>query len=201
MLGMVFTEFMDMVEETFSPETADELMEECSPHLASGGAYTSVGYYQHDEMLALVRRLSIITQIAEPQLIFLYGKHLFGRFNDRYPIFFENVDGTYPFLESVHNHIHVEVRKLYGDSRPPSLQCRRQGDDRLVVEYRSDRPFAMLAHGLIVGCIEHFSEAIEVTVEDIEPEGRHATFQLAPSTATAGQASRPGQAVPSQQRQ
>ena len=52
MLGIVFTEFMEMVEERFSPEVLDRIMEQAAP--ANQGAYTAVGYYPHEEILALV---------------------------------------------------------------------------------------------------------------------------------------------------
>jgi Haem-NO-binding len=43
MKGMVFTEFLELVERSWGEELVDELIESCE--LASGGAYTSVGTY------------------------------------------------------------------------------------------------------------------------------------------------------------
>ena len=53
MKGIVFREFMQMVEDQFSLETADAIIE--ASHLASGGSYTSVGTYPHEEMVELVQ--------------------------------------------------------------------------------------------------------------------------------------------------
>lgn len=39
MKGIIFTEFLDMVEERFSIETAEEILE--AANLASGGSYTT----------------------------------------------------------------------------------------------------------------------------------------------------------------
>ncbi len=52
MKGMVFTEFLEMVEDRFSPEIADRII--TASDLRSGGAYTAVGTYEHSEMIQLV---------------------------------------------------------------------------------------------------------------------------------------------------
>ena len=47
MKGVVFTEFIEMVEDKFSADIADQIIEEAD--LPSGGVYTSVGTYDHAE--------------------------------------------------------------------------------------------------------------------------------------------------------
>lgn len=49
MKGIVFVEFLEMVESTFSAEMADDIIDACD--LSSGGAYTSVGTYPHSEIV------------------------------------------------------------------------------------------------------------------------------------------------------
>ena len=47
MPGLVFTEFVERVEDKFSPETADAVLDAVdTPH---GGAHTAGGYYPHEE--------------------------------------------------------------------------------------------------------------------------------------------------------
>jgi hypothetical protein len=78
MLGLVFTEFVELVEDKFSPETADAVMEAvAAPH---GGAYTAVGYYPHEEMATMVGALSRQTGVAAPELVRSFGGHLLHRF-------------------------------------------------------------------------------------------------------------------------
>ncbi|MCP4964259.1 MAG: hypothetical protein GY926_03390 [bacterium] len=67
MKGVVFTEFVEMVEEKFSPEIAERIIE--SSDLPSQGIYTAVGTYGHTEMLQLVTRLSEETGIEVPDLV------------------------------------------------------------------------------------------------------------------------------------
>jgi Heme NO binding. len=87
MRGLVFTEFLDLVDETFSLETCERMIE--MSNLPSGGAYTSVGTYDAKEMFTLVSGLSTLTGIPVPDLLKTYGRHLFKRFVSAFPVFFE----------------------------------------------------------------------------------------------------------------
>mgnify|MGYP001824077998 FL=1 len=149
MLGMVFTEFLDMVEDRFPPEVSDRLISLAEEQFKSGGIYTSVGNYDHTEMLLLVKQLSEATGIPAVDLVEVYGEHLFSRFLSRYPAFFEEIGNSFQFLEGIEAHIHKEVRMLYPEANLPTFDCFRDGEDVLIMEYASARPFAHLAHGLI----------------------------------------------------
>ncbi|MDP3847485.1 MAG: heme NO-binding domain-containing protein [Pseudomonas sp.] len=166
MKGMVFTEFLEMVETRFGLQTVDRIIGQAQ--LANDGAYTAVGTYDHQELVQLVTALSAATQVPVPDLIKAFGQHLFGRFALGYPRLFEGVDSAFAFLRSIERYIHVEVRKLYPDAELPSFTYERQGPDDLVMLYQSRRPFADLAEGLILGCIEHYGEAIDLRREDLE---------------------------------
>lgn len=165
MKGVVFTELLEMVEKVFGEEVADRIIDESD--LPSGGSYTSIGTYDHHEILALVTKLSEITGHAIPDLVHAFGKHLFGRFKDGYPVFFEGVDTAFQFLRNIENYIHVEVRKLYPDAELPTFEYGAPSSDVLVMTYRSTRPFGALATGLVEGCIEHYGEKIDTKIEDL----------------------------------
>lgn len=179
MLGIAFTEFTEMVEEKFSAELADRLLIATEANLESKGIYTAVGYYNHTEMLVLVSELSRITGIPVDTLVRTYGRHLFGRFHRRYPNFFLHITDTMSFLSEIESHIHREVRKLYPAAELPSFQCTRHSANEMTMIYRSSRPFAQLAFGLIEGCAAHFGEALEIEFEDLSDGGMtHAKFTI-----------------------
>ena len=167
MKGVVFTEFIEMVEDRLGPETADRIIEEA--RLASGGAYTAVGTYDYRELVALTRELSAATGQPGPELVREFGRHLFGRFAVAYPQFFAGVEDALSFLAGIEDHIHVEVHKLDPDAELPRFDCTRHGKDRLDLVYRSPRPFADFAEGLLVGCAEHFGEELEIAREAAGP--------------------------------
>lgn len=171
MKGIVFTEFLEMVEGRFGLAALDQIIGHAQ--LANDGAYTAVGTYDHQELIQLVSALSELTQVSVPELVRAFGQHLFTRFSVGYPQLFQGVDSTFDFLCRIEHHIHVEVRKLYPDAELPSFTYESGGTDDLVMLYRSRRPFADLAEGLIHGCIEHYGENIEVRREDLEGSEQH----------------------------
>ena len=160
MKGVVFTEFLEMVEATFGLTVLDQIIQGSS--LSTGAVYTGVGTYDHRELLQLVTQLSSVTNMPVPDLVRAFGRHLFGRFAQGYSQFFQGIHSTFDFVSTIENHIHVEVRKLYPDAELPSFECRRAGPDRLEMIYRSSRPFADLAYGLIEGCAAHFGEDLRI---------------------------------------
>lgn len=164
MKGIVFTELIEMVEATFGQDLMDDVLDDCT--LESGGAYTSVGTYDHRELLEIVSVLSKHSDIPVRDLIHKYGHHLFSRFHDMMPQFFDGPTSAFEFLESVHDYIHVEVKKLYPDAALPEFQTERQGDDTLIMTYKSQCPFADFAHGLMQGCIDFYKENIQIEGED-----------------------------------
>lgn len=176
MKGMIFTEFLDMVESRWSLDMVDAIIARSG--VASGGAYTAVGTYPHDELVALVDALSRESRIAVPDLVRAYGRHLFGRFARLYPGFFHDVPDSFRFLAGIEDIIHAEVRKLYPEAELPTFQVARS-PGRLELTYYSPHPFADLAHGLIEGCIDHFGEDIAITRENGSlPRGAQARFIL-----------------------
>ncbi len=177
MKGIVFCEFVEMMEQEFSPDLADDII--AGSGLASGGAYTAVGTYDYHEMLVLVARLSDRTGTPVPDLVQAFGSYLFGRFVQLYPAFFEGVDGALTFLSRIEEHVHVEVKKLYPDAELPTFTINYLDDDTMTMVYQSRRPFADLARGLIEGCIRHYGEPVDVEAEDLSEEGRtHVRFTL-----------------------
>lgn len=165
MKGIVFTEFLEMVESKFSPELADTIIEVAE--LPSGGAYTTVGTYNHSEMIKLVSCLSKETGISTAELMRSFGVYMFERFYVLFPHYFNGIDSSFQFLELIENYIHVEVRKLYPEAELPSFQCDTSRPGCLVLTYQSTRPFAALAEGLIRGCTAHFGEDVDIEVADL----------------------------------
>ena len=159
MKGMVFTEFLEMVEAKFSADMVDDIIADSDlPH---GGAYTAVGTYDHGELVKMVSALSQRTEIPAPALVQVFGEHLFGRFHVLYPGFFAGISSALDFLEGIETVIHTEVRKLYPDAQLPQFDCTRSADG-LQMRYSSPRHFGDLAEGLIKGAVAHFGGGVEV---------------------------------------
>ena len=177
MKGVVFTEFMDMVEQRFSSDMLDDIIGDAQ--LPSGGAYTSVGTYPHGEMVALVSALSARSGAAVPDLLRAFGEYLFGRFVKGYPAFFIGQNDAFTFLAGIEDVIHAEVRKLYPDAELPRFEVEHHDERRLAIVYSSGRHFEDLAEGLIAGCVAHFGRPATLRRETIdEGEQRRERFLL-----------------------
>ena len=104
---------------------------------------------------------------------------MFGRFYELYPEFFEGSSTAFDFLAGIEDHVHAEVRKLYPDAELPTFETTRPTPDTLIMVYRSKRPLAIMALGLMKGCFKHFGEAVSIDQEDYSTaEGSHVRFTL-----------------------
>lgn len=166
MKGMVFTNFLEMVEEKFSMDVVDAIIE--ASKVPSGGAYTAVGTYPHSEMVALLQALEKEVSIPIPDLLKIYGKHLFGILAKGYPALMKDISNSRDLLLNLDGVIHVEVKKLYPDAELPRFESTELPDGRLQMHYLSDRHMEDLAEGLLTGCFEHFKEAVTMEREPLE---------------------------------
>lgn len=177
MKGIVFTEFLDLVEDAYGLEVKHRII--AASKLPNDGAYTSVGNYDFHELVTLAGHLSAATGTPLRDLLVAFGERIFQRFVRDYGQFFVNAKSCFAFLSHIEDYIHVEVRKLYPDAELPTFKYPAAGGNQLMLEYRSPRPFAPFAEGLIRATIKHFGENITLKVEDLSGgAGTAARFTL-----------------------
>ena len=176
MKGLVFTEFFELVDEVFSMETSEQLIE--ISDLPSEGIYTAVGTYDPQEIVTLVTNLAEITQTPVPDLLQTFGRHLWKRFLVTFPQLFEGITSSMEFLPRVNDYVHMEVQKLYPDAELPVFECHQPEPDRLIMTYRSVRNLPDLAEGLIRQCIEYYNDSLKVTRETIPGEAPETRFTI-----------------------
>lgn len=175
MKGIVFTEFLDMVRTQHSEDLLDDVLD--AANTPNDGAYTSVGTYDHQELVSLVVAYTKQSGRSVREALLAFGEHLFTRFHANYPHFFTGIPSAFLFLSRIEDVIHAEVLKLYPDAELPRFDVERHTDDELVLRYHSARHFEDLAEGLIRGCIRHFEEQLTVTRETIR-EGDQVSEQF-----------------------
>jgi len=169
MKGVVFTEFLEFVEQSFDVDMVEDIITDANlPH---GGAYTAVGSYPHSEMSLLCGALAVRSGKSVSSLIQEFGHHLSTFFHETFPEYFTQVKDFGDFLESVDQRIHVEVRKLYPDAELPEIEVLERTPEHLRLVYRSSRHLSDLAIGLIEQAATYFGTHATVTVEgDPGPE-------------------------------
>ena len=176
MKGIVFTEFLDLVESKFGLETVQQIIDESE--LESNGVYTSVGTYKFTEMVSLLTNLSNVTKIAPNDLLKVYGLHFFDVLASNYGSILKSYKGPIELLSSIEEHIHVQVKKLYPDAELPQFETLEQTDGKLVLIYRSSRSLYTFAHGLMEKSFAHYGQNCEIKHELIKEDGSVVRYEI-----------------------
>ena len=171
MKGIVFSEFLEMIENQFSLNLHHQVLRECQ--FDHDGVYTPVGTYPYEEFLAMADVVSRETNIDQQKLIHVYGEYLFSRFVELYPEFFENMEHPFDFLESVDKRIRPSMNQVYPDADFPALPCRRLDEKALEIQYKSVGPLMELAYGLVQATLEYFRYESSIEVDDKSTTGDH----------------------------
>lgn len=177
MKGIVFTEFLEMVEDRFGLDTVDAIIE--ASDLPSDGIYTSVGTYEFNEMVALLQSLSERTHISTDDLLYAFGLYLFISLGKAHPEVIKSYTSPIGLLYSIEDHIHVHVKKLYPDAELPTFNILEKTDTSISMVYVSSRGLYRLAHGLIEKCFEHFNTSSQVSFELLKDDGTEVKFDIA----------------------
>lgn len=176
MKGIVFREFLEMVETKFGYSVVDEIIEKS--HINSKGAYTSVGTYPHEEIFKLVKQLSLILNVEEEKLFYTYGEYVFGSFLKAYPHLTINYHDAFDLLSHIEGTIHVEVLKLYPDAELPTIEIRERTDNSMIMVYRSKRKMSDFAAGLIQASLNYFNEKAVVQKETLTEDNSEVIFSI-----------------------
>jgi hypothetical protein len=175
MKGIVFTEFLELVENEFGLEVVQQIIDECE--LDTEGVYTSVGVYSHKDMFKMVGKLSEIKGIPVPALLTVFGEYFFTTLKDKYPVFVEKPN-LFSFLNSIDQYIHPEVLKLYPEAELPRFDAEIKSDNEMILNYMSSRKMSDLAIGLIKGAANHFKENVEVVKIGEENDGQKVLLKV-----------------------
>lgn len=174
MKGIVFSEFMEMVESAHGYDMVDKIILDANP--PSGGAYTAIGTYPHSEMVSLIVSLSKQTDTPVPDLLHAFGRYLFATFVKNYPLFFEKPKTAFEFFDSIEEYIHVEVLKLYPDAQLPTFETQFKTEKQLHLVYESERKMAMFALGLLEKGLEHYKEDATIEMKQLVDDGSKVLF-------------------------
>lgn len=174
MKGIVFTEFLDLVEDKFGLEMVDKIISQST--LESEGIYTSIGTYSFSEMLQLLENLSGNTAISIDDLLLVYAEHFFGVIEKSYPGLLATYKNPIEMLASIEDHIHIEVRKIYPEAELPTFVIKDRKDKSLVMIYKSSRAMHHFGLGLMNKTFEHFNATATIVLEKIKEDGTEVKF-------------------------
>ena len=176
MKGVIFTEFLELVEKKFGLAMVDKIIGQSN--LASEGIYTSVGTYEFGEMLQLITHLSTNTDISVDDLLLVYSEHLFAALIKSHPNLVSHYKDPMDLLASIENHIHVEVQKIYPDAQLPNFDLEERTDSKMVMIYKSDKALYMLGKGLMLETFKLFKVPVEITFDKLNEDGTEVRFVI-----------------------
>lgn len=174
MKGIVFTEFLDLVEDKFGIEMVDKIITQSK--LESEGVYTSIGTYKFSEMLQLLQNLSSNTGLSIDNLLLVYAEHFFSVLEESYPGLLATYKDPIEMLASIENHIHVEVKKIYPDAELPTFVVEDKKENSLIMVYKSSRAMHHFGLGLMNKTFEHFNSTAKIVLEKIKEDGTEVRF-------------------------
>ncbi|WP_186767523.1 heme NO-binding domain-containing protein [Blastopirellula retiformator] len=164
----MFCEFLDWVEDRYGLTMVDRII--LRSELATGGAYTSIGDYDHDELRQLVAQLSSATQTTESELLHCLGARLFARSFEFFPRYFGSDHSAFDVLSNVDERIRVEIRTLYPDADVLKFEWGHEASQQWSFAYRSSLACADLVEGMLTASVERFRDQIELEREELEIE-------------------------------
>jgi hypothetical protein len=174
MKGIIFTEFLDLVEDKFGIEMVDKIISKST--LPSQGIYTAVGTYSFSEMLQLLQHLSANTNISIDDLLLVYAEHFFSVIENSYPGLLATYKDPIEMLASIEDHIHVEVRKIYPDAELPTFVIEEKTENSIIMIYKSNRAMHHFGLGLMNKTFEHFNSTASIVLEKIKEDGTEVRF-------------------------
>ncbi len=168
MLGIIFTNLVEMIETRVSYEMADEILQEAN--LSSDGIFTSVGHYPLEDVVEIVTLLSKKTDIPPDDLIFAFGKYLFAKLMEGHKHIVSADVTLFELLAQLDSKIHVEVLKLYPNATLPTFSILNVGPGMIQMLYQSPRQLETLASGLIQGGAEYFNTKVDVDMVIVQTD-------------------------------
>jgi len=158
MKGVVFNLLEAVVRRDYGEDTWEAILEAAD----ADGAYVPLGNYPDDEMMRLVGAASAALKIPADDVVRWFGRNALPLLAQKHPHFFKPHKSTRPFLLTLNDVIHSEVRKLYPGADVPVFTYDTSSSDVLLMHYRSPRKLCSLAEGFIEGAAAHFDEVVSL---------------------------------------
>jgi hypothetical protein len=156
--GIVFNLLEEVVRGDLGERAWDDLLESAG----DDGIYTSLGNYPDGRLIALVMAASRALNQKPDQIVRWFARKSLPLLAGKYPHFFAPHRSTRPFLLTLNDIIHPEVRKLYPGADVPEFDFETSDPQVLVMGYRSARKLCSFAEGLIEGAAAHYGEIASI---------------------------------------
>ena len=186
MKGIIFTEFLDLVEERFGLEMVDQII--CQSRLESQGAYTSIGAYNFYEFLQLLHNLSKNKNISLINLLSVYATQIFSAMHAIHPEMLVSYNNPIEMIAAMNQHIEIifniknaspsGLLKAESFSPFPLFIVKEKTENLLIINYISHRGMQHFWLGLMHEMFKHFNETATIVLEKIKKDGTEIKFTI-----------------------
>ena len=172
MKGEIFNLLEVFIVENWGQETFEEIFEEVHAKLATKEPFVGPGTYPDSDLFAIAGSAAAKLNISLPEALRAFGKFCFPKLALKVPQFVSPFHHPKDFLLTLHNVIHVEVKKLYKDAEPPNFFYRDPAPSQLVMIYDSRRKLYDFVEGLLDGVSDYFKVPIQVRRTPVMQDGK-----------------------------
>ena len=158
MKGIVFNLLQEVVSRDYGEDAWDDLLDAAEV----GGVYTSLGSYPDEDLSALVGAASATLELPPQDVIRWFGRNALPLLAESHPEFFTGHASARPFVLTLNDIIHPEVRKVYPGADVPVFDFDATSDDVLILGYDSHRKLCAFAEGMIEGAASHWGQTVTI---------------------------------------
>ncbi len=159
MKGIIFNLLEQFISENWGDKVYEEILNECS--LETKGPFVGPEGYPDSDLMAIVSKGVEKSGVALPELLRKFGRFCFPIMAEKFPDFVTPYKHPRDFLKAADSIIHLEIKKLWEDAKPPGFVFREPDSDRLIMEYRSERKLCKFMEGLIEGIGDYYNTPIQ----------------------------------------
>jgi len=178
MKGEIFNLFEAFVTETFGQEQFELIFEAVHGKLSTQEPFVGPGTYPDTDFFAVVGEAISQLGVSLEEAAHAFGKYCFPKLAAKMPQYVEAHTHPKEFLLTLHDVIHVEVKKVFKDAAPPDFTYEEPSADKLIMIYRSKRKLYSFAEGLFEGVSNHFQVPIDVRRNIVSEENGECRFEL-----------------------
>jgi|TARA_B110000977_G_scaffold28389_1_gene36383 hypothetical protein len=176
MKGIVFTSFISFLENELGLIETESII--LRAELNSAGAYTTVGSYDFKELLHLILLSSQSLKITPKHLSQRFGSYLFITLAKASPQHVKGKHSCFELFETINDVIHVEVKSIYPEARPPLVHFKRISPSTATLHYLSHRCLGDVMYGVIEGAGNYFNEKLLIKRKRLNEKGSEEVFTV-----------------------
>jgi hypothetical protein len=169
MKGIIINITERFIIDNYGEDIFNEIIASCN--LETKEPFVAPGTYPDSDLFEIVVKGCKKLDLTVEEFLKKLGHYSFAQLAERHPSFLESYTHPKAFLQTVDGVIHLEVRKLYQDSKLPVFQYSDPSKDELIITYYSERKLYPFLEGMINGVSDHFGVAISQTNKVYQKDG------------------------------